>query len=188
MGSKIKKEVREWIILITVGSFIYLMGWHTIIIGKIQQAVLATGIISPSELKEERFASYEFILEDVDGKRIHFSDFKEKTIFMNFWATWCAPCVAEMPDIHNLYEETGDKVNFVMISVDQDENKAKKYVDDKAFHFPIYFLRSGLPSGYNTHSIPTTYLIDKTGRIRVENSGMAKYNTSSFRNLLTKIQ
>ncbi len=188
MSSKVKKEVREWIILIIVGGFIYMMGWHTIIASKIQQAVLATGIISPSELKEERFASYEFVLEDVNGKRVHFSDFEEKTVFINFWATWCAPCVAEMPDIHDLFEETSENVSFVMISVDQDENKAKEFVKKKAFDFPIYFLRSGLPGGYNTHSIPTTYLIDKSGRIRVENSGMAKYNTSSFKNLLAKIQ
>ncbi len=188
MSKKVKKEIREWIILIAVGGFIYLMGWHTMIASKIQQAVLATGIISPSELKEERFASYDFVLEDADGQRIHFSDFKEKTVFINFWATWCAPCIAEMPDIHNLYMETGDKVDFVMISVDQDESKAKDFVKEKAFDFPIYFLRSGLPAGYNTQAIPTTYLIDKMGKIRVENSGMAKYNTSSFKNLLTKIQ
>jgi len=184
MSNKVKKEIREWIILITVGSFIYLMGWHTVIASKLQQAVLATGIISPSELKEERFASYEFVLENVDGQRVHFADFKEKAVFMNFWATWCAPCVAEMPDIHDLYKEVGDGVSFVMISVDQDESKAKKFIKDKEFDFPIYFLRSGLPKGYNTRSIPTTYLIDKNGKIRVENSGMAKYNTSSFKELL----
>lgn len=188
MSSKIRKEIREWIILITVGSFIYLMGWHTLIASKLQQAILATGIISPSEIKEERFASYEFVLENVDGQRVHFSDFKEKTVFVNFWATWCPPCIAEMPDIHDLYEETGEEVNFVMISVDQDENKARNFVKEKGFDFPIYFLRSGLPQGYDTHAIPTTYLIDKNGKIKIENSGMAKYNTSSFKELLAKIQ
>lgn len=188
MSSKVKKEIREWVILITVGSFIYLMGWHTVIASKLQQAVLSTGIISPSVLEEERFASYEFVLEDINGQRVHFTDFKQKTVFVNFWATWCPPCIAEMPDIHNLYEETGKEVSFVMISVDQDENKAKKFIKDKEFDFPIYFLRSGLPKGYNTHSIPTTYLIDKNGKIRVENSGMAKYNTSSFKELLSTIK
>ena len=156
-----RKKLREWVLLITVGSFIYLMGWHTVIASKIQQVILSTGIISPSEVKEERFASYDFVLEDEFGDRVHFENFKGKTVFINFWATWCPPCIAEMPDIHRLYEETNEQVEFVMISVDQNESKAKIFVENKSFDFPIYFLRSGLPSGYNTRSIPTTYLIDK---------------------------
>jgi thiol-disulfide isomerase/thioredoxin len=188
MSSKAKKEIREWIILIVVGGFIYLMGWHTVIASKIQQAVLSTGIISPSELKEEKYASYDFVLEDVHGQRFSFSDFEGKTIFINFWATWCPPCIAEMPDIHDLYQSTKEGVEFVMISVDQDEQKAKRFADDRSFNFPIYFLRSALPSVYQTQSIPTTYLIDKNGRVWIENSGMAKYNTSSFKELLAEIE
>lgn len=188
MNNKIKKEIREWVILITVGGFIYFMGWHTIIASKIQQVVLSTGIISPSEVSEERYASYEFILENLDGERISFQEFKGKTVFINFWATWCPPCIAEMPDIHDLFEETNENVAFVMISLDRSEDRAKEFVLEKEFEFPVYFLRSGLPNTYKTHSIPTTYLLDKEGRIRVENSGMAKYNTDSFKKLIAEIQ
>lgn len=187
MKRKIKKEILEWIILISVFGIIYLAGWHTEVIGRIQQIVLATGIIQPSIVVEEKTASYDFVLESMDGSTIPFDSFKGEVVFVNFWATWCPPCVAEMPDIHTLYKDQKDQVRFVMISLDQDEDKARRFVAKKAFEFPIYFLRSPLPSTYNTHSIPTTYVLDKEGKIKVENHGMAKYNTDSFRQLLTEL-
>ena len=179
--SKLKKEIREWVVLITVGGFIYLMGWHTAIIGKIQQLFLASGVIQPREITEERYASYDFLLEDFEGNRVTFESFKGRVVFINFWATWCPPCIAEIPDIHDLYKEKGQEIKFVMISLDRDEEKARKYIKNHEYEFSTYFLRSALPKTFDTHSIPTTYLLDKKGRIRVENHGMAKYNTSSFR-------
>ncbi len=187
MATKIKKELREWIILITVSSFIYLMGWHTVVIGKIQQLVLYSGLFQPSELKEDRVASYDFVIEDMEGTKVPFSEFKGKTVFINFWATWCPPCIAEMPDIHSLYDEVGSEVEFVMISLDQEEEKARKFVANRNFEFPVYFLRSRLPASYDTHAIPTTYLLDQNGKIHIENHGMAKYNTKSFKKLLAEL-
>ncbi|MEQ9467318.1 MAG: TlpA disulfide reductase family protein [Ekhidna sp.] len=185
MERKIKKEIIEWAVLLTVIGVIYLGGWHTEVIGRMQQVVLSTGIISPDYSDEEKLAAYDFWLEDIDGNQVDFRSFKGEVVFLNFWATWCPPCVAEMPDIHNLYEQTDPVVRFVMISLDRDEQKAKEFVKRKEFDFPVYFLRSNLPASYDTHSIPTTYVLDKTGRIKVENQGMAKYNTSKFREMLS---
>ncbi|WP_420318339.1 TlpA family protein disulfide reductase [Ekhidna sp.] len=184
MKSKVKREFIEWVLIICVIGVIYLGGWHTVIIGKIQQVVLSTGIISPNVVEDEKQASYNFVLEDINGERVDFNSFKNRVVFINFWATWCPPCIAEMPDIHQLYQAQKDQVAFIMISLDKDEIKAKKYVADKEFKFPVYFLRSSLPEGYNIQSIPTTYVIDKGGLIRVENHGMAKYNTKDFKALL----
>ncbi|MEQ6166507.1 TlpA disulfide reductase family protein [Ekhidna sp. MALMAid0563] len=187
MKQKIKKELLEWIVLLSVFGIIYLAGWHTEVIGRIQQVVLSTGIIQPSIVDEEKTASYDFMIEDLDGKKVQFEEFKGEVVFINFWATWCPPCVAEMPDIHRLYEDQKDQVRFIMISLDQDEEKAHKFISKKGFDFPVYFLRSPLPANFNTRSIPTTYVLDKKGKIKVENHGMAKYNTDSFRQLLTEL-
>lgn len=185
--NKMRKELKEWIVIFTVGGFIYFMGWHTTLIGKIQQAVLYTGIISPSEVNEERYASYDFILENLAGEAVSFKTLEGKTVFVNFWATWCPPCIAEMPDIHSLYDEKKDDVEFVMISLDQDEGKAQRFIEKKGFEFPVYYLRSNLPTTYDTHSIPTTYVIDKNGKIRIENHGMAKYSSGSFKEFLSEV-
>ncbi|MEO9485388.1 MAG: TlpA disulfide reductase family protein [Ekhidna sp.] len=187
MKQKIRKELIEWIVLITVVGVIYLGGWHTEVLGRMQQVVLSTGLIKPTLLAEERKASYNFWLEDLKGNRIEFTEFSNEVVFMNFWATWCPPCVAEMPDIYDLYQKQKDQVSFVMISLDQDEAKARRFIDRKGFEFPVYFLRSSLPTTYDTHSIPTTYVLSKGGTIKVENHGMAKYNTDSFNKLLTDL-
>lgn len=187
MKAKIKKELIEWIVLASVFGTIYLGGWHTELIGKLQQAVLYTGIISPDKLEEDKVADYNFTLETFDNQIVSFSDMREKVVFINFWATWCPPCVAEMPDIHSLYKEKGDEIAFVMISLDQDEKKAHDFIVKKEFDFPVYFLRSTLPSSYDTHSIPTTYVIGKDGLIKVENHGMAKYNSKSFKTFLDEL-
>ena len=187
MKQKIKREIIEWVVLISIFGIIYLAGWHTEIIGRIQQVVLSTGIIQPTLIEDEMVASYEFWLEDFEGNKIPFEDFKGEVVFINFWATWCPPCVAEMPDIHNLYQSKKDEVRFVMISLDRDEQKAKDFIAKKGFEFPVYYLRSALPKTYDTHSIPTTYVLDSEGVIKVENHGMAKYNTESFRQLLTTL-
>lgn len=188
MGDKKKKkrELIEWTILITAVSIIYLGGWHTTVIGKLQQAVLYTGILSPTLVEGEIAASYNFELQDVNGEIVHFEELKGEVVFLNFWATWCPPCIAEMPDINKLFGQTS-KVRFVMISLDQDRQKAKDFVQEKGFDFPIYFLNSRLPSTYNINAIPTTYVLSKEGKIKVENHGMAKYNSEKFKKFLFEL-
>ncbi len=184
---KKQREIIEWAVLIIVVGVIYLGGWQTQVIGKLQQGVLATGIFSPDLVEKELEASYDFQLRDLLGNELSFTEFEGQVVFLNFWATWCPPCIAEMPDIHHLYEQdTGTA--FVMISLDRDKEKARKFIEEKGFTFPVYFLNSSLPSTYDIQSIPTTYLLSKDGKIKVKNHGMAKYNSKKFRALLSKLQ
>lgn len=184
---RIKKEAVEWIFLLTIFGIIYLGGWHTEVIGRIQQVFLATGVLSPDSPDNTRFASYSFELEDLDGNLVDFHDFEGEVVFLNFWATWCPPCVAEMPDIHALFKETEHSVSFVLISLDKDKQKARDYIKRKEFTFPVYFLRSQLPTTYSVDAIPTTYLLAKDGKIHIENHGMAKYNTENVKNLIKEL-
>ncbi|MEM9895376.1 MAG: TlpA disulfide reductase family protein [Bacteroidota bacterium] len=181
---KIKKEVREWLILSGIICIIFLGGWQATIASKMQQLVLTTGIIQPKIAKVTKNASYAFRLETMEGEIVDFSNFKGDIIFLNFWASWCPPCLAEMPDIHDLYEKHHENVSFIMISLDKDRQKAKDYVSRKEYDFPVYFLASKLPRNYSVSSIPTTYLLDQEGKIIVEKQGMAKYDTKKFNNLL----
>ena len=184
---KITKEAREWIILIAVGSFLYFTGLHTTVIGTLQRGILATGIMQPSLDQKLKTASYDLLLEDLEGNQVSLSSLKGKTIFMNLWATWCAPCIAEMPDIHHLYEQMEGEVAFVMLSRDEDEEKARNWIYRKGYGFPVYFQRSPMPVPYQTGSIPTTFVISPEGNITVTRSGMAKYDTEEFRNYLSSL-
>jgi len=187
MNKKLRKELREWSIFILIVGVVYFGGWHVDILGRLQQLVLSTGVFSPRAPEEEKIASFDFSIEDQEGNKIDFQKVKGQVVFLNFWATWCAPCIAELPDINELYSKKRSEASFFLISVDEDRQKAIDFVKKRAFEFPVYFLASPLPGIYNVQSIPATYLIDKEGNIRIENHGMAKYNTEKFRSLISDL-
>ena len=186
-----KKEFASWFVILSVILTIYLTGLQTEVIGKVQQLVLATGMIRPDlppETVTQLTEGHDFPLVTLDGKPANLNDFKGKVIFMNLWATWCPPCIAEMPNIHKLYEKTSaTDVAFVMLSLDEDFEKARKFVKRKAYTFPVYGLKEGLPAEFETTIIPTTYVIDRNGKIVLRKEGMAKYDTDEFKIFLDKL-
>lgn len=186
----IKKEIIEWAVFLGILGFLFGTGLHTPVFGFIQGLILKTGIIQPSiDESNDQLADYNFVLIDQEGNRKSFTDFKDKVVFVNFWATWCPPCIAEMPDIQGLYDEMkGKDIEFVLISYDENFQKAKDFVRKKEFDFPIYQLASPLPGVYESSAIPTTYVISPEGKIVVSKSGMAKYNTDKFKGFLEKLK
>jgi thiol-disulfide isomerase/thioredoxin len=193
-GPKKKKPTRrdfiELAIILVVFAVIYLTGSQAKVFGKVQQAVLYTGIMNARELDEMAIkeANYNFKFTNESGQVVSAQTLKGKTVFMNIWATWCAPCVAEMPGINALYEKVKDDkdVVFLMISEDRDFQKAKDWIADKGFDLPIHQLASQLPTVYETGVVPTTFVISKDGKIVVKKTGMANYNTKRFERLLRK--
>lgn len=191
MEKKKKRELIEWAVIVGVMVTLYLTGLHTEVIGTIQRGVLATGILSPSQPDEVpvlKDSDYQFQLEDLQGNISSFSDLKGKTVFVNLWATWCPPCIAEMPEIQNLYDDTlSDDIAFVMISLDDDKEKPKKFIARKEYTFPVYTLVSGLPAVFHSQSIPTTFVISPEGKLVVQQYGMASYNTKGFKEMLRSL-
>lgn len=189
MAGKIKRELIEWLLLIGFVGVLYITGLHTQAIGQLQRLILASHIMTPNILDENEVmtAEYQFKLRDIQGDLMNFSDLKGKTVLLNFWATWCPPCIAEMPDLNDLYEKVSEEVVFVMISRDEDFEKAKKFVEKKEYSFPIYQLASSLPKIYHSQSIPTTFVISPNGKIVSKTTGMAKYDTDDFRKFLEEI-
>ena len=185
----IKREIIEWAIFLGILGFLFGTGLHTPIFGFIQGLILKTGLIQPSIDKSETVvADYNFMLIDQDGNKKSFSSFEGKTVFINFWATWCPPCIAEMPDINSLYVEVhNNDIEFVLISLDDDFQKAREFVKKKGFDFPIFQLGSPLPKVYESSAIPTTFVISPQGEIVVRRSGMAKYNTKKFKTYLVEM-
>lgn len=184
-----KKEVVEWIVILGIGLSVYLLGWHTEIIGRMQQVILWTGIMQPeTELTDtERMSvDYNMPLVTLEGNPVHLSAFKGDVIFLNFWATWCPPCIAEMPNIQALYEQYKQKadIEFVMVSLDEDPAKAEAFMKRKGFTLPVYKMAGNRPHMLRSSVVPTTYVISKDGYLVSKKEGMANYNTSSFKQFL----
>ncbi|MES2734047.1 MAG: TlpA disulfide reductase family protein [Bacteroidota bacterium] len=179
----LSRELAEWALWIGIPLMLYFTGLHTEALGGVQRVFLATGLLTPKVLPEQKqiAAEYNLPLVSLDGKPANLSDFRGKVVFMNLWATWCPPCVAEMPGIQDLYEKIDtSKVAFVMISLDEKPEKARKFILRKKFTFPVYQLTGDIPDVYSTASIPTTFVLSPDGRIVVRKEGMAEYGDEKF--------
>ena len=187
--SKIKKEVKEWGIFAIILLTLYLTGLHTEVAALAQRAVLATGIANPDTepLIEKEKAAYNFTLTGLDGSTLDFETLKGKVIFINMWATWCPPCIAEMPSIQKMYDKykSNPDVVFAMISFDKDPKKAESFLIKKDFNMPVYFPNATqIPKVYESRGIPTTFVIDKEGYVAYKVVGMANYDSDSFSEFL----
>lgn len=108
----------------------------------------------------------DFELKDLEGKTVRLSDFQGKKIMLNFWATWCPPCKAEMPAMQKFYEESGDQIVILAVNIDP-ENNVARYVKQMGVQFPILLDKNDqVNSQYKILSIPTTFFIDENGIIK----------------------
>ena len=189
----------EYGIIAAVAITLYATGLHTEVIGFAQRGLLATGLMTPSveKIAQDKSdenkatastthapADFNLTLLDENGATKSLAEFKDKVIFMNMWATWCPPCIAEMPNINKLYKEMGDEVAFVMVSLDEDFETAKAFNKRKGYNLPIYTLQSNRPPMYQSSTVPTTYVIDAKGELVLTHKGMSNYNTSKFKKFL----
>ncbi|RII31848.1 TlpA family protein disulfide reductase [Clostridium chromiireducens] len=120
--------------------------------------------INPSVTKTK---AIDFTLKDLDGNEVSLSSLKGKKVFLNFWATWCPPCKAEMPEIEKLYQETKDS-DLVILAVDIGENlnTVKPFIDENKYNFKVLLdSDQSVATQYGISSIPTSYFIDTDGNI-----------------------
>jgi thiol-disulfide isomerase/thioredoxin len=185
-----KKEFKSWGIMLAVFAFLYFTGLITPIMGGVQSLLLATGIKKPKITlvdRENQVFDYNGRFVDMQGNMVDLKDFQGKTVFINLWATWCPPCRAEMPHISDMYKKVKDTqdLEFLMIALDKDFEKSKKYIDGKGFTFPVVHAAYGLNNSLQSQSIPTTLVVSPDGEIIFYQEGMSNFDTEEFRNFLT---
>ncbi len=109
----------------------------------------------------------DFILRNMDNKSVSLKDYRGKVVVLNFWATWCPPCRAEMPDLENLHKKTKD-LDIVVLAVDVGETRdtVEKFVKEENLTMEILLdIGSSVGRMYGANAIPATYIIDKEGKI-----------------------
>ena len=123
------------------------------------------------------------IIQDLKGNTYKIGDFKGNVILINFWASWCPPCRAEMPAFQKLYNDYGNKMSFLFIADDL-EDKVLKYLSEFNYQLPVYFMKSASSQNFSIGSFPTTFVINKKGEIVVNKKGAANWNSKDFRKKL----
>lgn len=129
------------------------------------------------------------VFQRSDGQKLHLAELKGKVLFINFWATWCPPCIAEMPSISGLYEKLKNNKNVLFIMVDADHNfqKSIPFMTKHHFGMPLYAVISNVPDTLVSNNIPTTTIIDKTGKIVFHQEGSADYSNPKILAYLNSI-
>jgi len=121
-----------------------------------------------------------FTLEALNGKKVSLKDFKGKVVFLNFWATWCPPCIVEMPSMEALHKKFKDK-GLVVIAVNSEEGvkKVNKFIKKKGYTFLVLLDSDGTVTSdsYRAIGFPTTYLIDKHGNVVGKAEGAREWNS-----------
>ena len=144
---------------------------------------------SPSEIavgKRTTLNDYQWQLVSLDGEKTNLVNSKEKVILINFWATWCPPCVAEMPSLQSLYNDYGDKVDFYFVSMENPE-KVIRFMGKKGYNFPVQIPIQKIPKVLKSISLPTTYVISKKGDIVIDKSGAADWDSKKVREMLDQL-
>ena len=131
----------------------------------------------------------EFSLASAEGKKVSLKDFRGKTLFLNFWATWCEPCREEMPAMEKLYQEYKNK-NFVVLAINVKDRKqeALAFVKELKLTYPVAFdPNAEVASLYGAWGLPTTYLIGPKGEGLARGWGPAEWYSPAARTMFKEL-
>lgn len=152
----------------------------------VSSTIIRYSLFQPRQADEVTFVSekqLDWEVEDLKGNRINLKQFMGKPLFLNFWATWCPPCIAEMPSIQRLYDEYGDRVVFILASNDE-KSALVEFMNRKGYTVPVYMIKGQVPEVFYSRSIPATFLVSSQGKIVIKKKGAAKWDGSKVKELL----
>lgn len=114
-----------------------------------------------------------FSMKTFDGRDVSLQELKGKPVVVNFFASWCGPCQLEAPALRNAWKEYGDRVEFVAVAIDDSEEGARGFLKEFKIEFAAGLDSTGdIMKAYNIYGIPKTYMIDSTGLVVYEHSGV----------------
>ncbi|APY07511.1 thiol-disulfide oxidoreductase [Winogradskyella sp. J14-2] len=119
-------------------------------------------------------------LQSDNNTILDFKSTKGQVVLINFWATWCPPCVAEMPSLQALYNDYNTKVKFLFVTNDE-LDLVKGFMAKNKYTFKVYNSINNIPIELKTKSIPRTFVINKKGEIVIDETGAVNWNSDSVR-------
>ncbi|MCY3869623.1 MAG: redoxin domain-containing protein [Gemmatimonadetes bacterium] len=153
-----------------------------------KKVVTIDELISEAQIKKS-IPAPDFQAETLEGEKVSLSDYQGKVLILDFWATWCGPCLAELPyfqELVNLYKND-PSVAFLTISQDRSKDVARKFIEQKGYTFPVIF-DTGIGQLFEVEGIPLLIVIDKEGNIRYKHFGFDPNNVDFVQLMKKEIQ
>lgn len=156
--------------------------------------LITTACNTPSKEKEEATVQeglskemYNLDLKGFGAQDMNLKELKGQVVFLNFWATWCPPCVKEMPSIQQLYNDYKGQVKFVLISMEEPTQDHQNFVKENNYTLPVYEATSLMHKDLRPVVFPTTIILDKNGKVVLKEEGGKDWNTPEVRELLQNL-
>jgi thiol-disulfide isomerase/thioredoxin len=129
---------------------------------------------------------YNWVLAWGVNEPFYFSSIRDEVAFINFWATWCPPCVAELSEIQSLYEKYGNQVAFMMVT-DQQPEVVEAFMDKHGYRFPVFYQGTKTPAVFEHKAIPTTYIVSRDGYVVTKKTGAANWDSKATEKIFEEL-
>ena len=208
MAKMIKLANYQGLLIILVGALAYLSytnynleqdleeykGYYKTIAIKYVQEIMDKPELSAPDPEEMEVTTIDFesnmlLFNDLEGNEFSLRNFENKVLFINYWATWCNPCLAEMPNMAELYNQYKENDNIVFLYLSkEDTDTIIDYIpkDDSLGQLPIYKVVTD-DDLFSTRGIPTTFIVNRNGEIVIKDVGSAVWNDQSVVDYLDKL-
>ena len=153
-------------------------------LNKLKVAVWSPSVNSVAE--QNKLEPFGYRVTDINGQTKTIAVGEDKVTFISYWATWCPPCLAEMPSIQEFYKDYGDRIEFILLT-QEDPQVVERFLDKKGYVLPVYFPQMNTPEILSSKSIPANYIIDAQGSILIKETGAADWNSEKVRTLLDEL-
>lgn len=189
MKRNYRRFLLEWLPWLVLAAVVFIPALRVPVVGTLQRGLLATGLMrptlpetppaTPARPTAATGAAYpDLPLLTLDGRPTHLRVLRGKVVFLNLWATWCPPCVAELPSIQALAARVDtQRVAFALVSLDRQPRRAQAFAQRQSLTLPIYFPAAPLPAPFETDAIPATFVLRPDGRVDFRHEGMADYDS-----------
>jgi thiol-disulfide isomerase/thioredoxin len=178
-------DIIFWILII----LFLIPGPRKVIMTTLNRAVLhlkAPRIMNEEKQEQLTDMDYYWTLAWSENQPYYFSNLRFKVVVLNFWATWCPPCVAEMPEFQSLYRKYGDRVAFLMVTNDKPE-AVEAFIKKNHYQFPVLYLAENPPEPLSFSALPTTFIISKEGRVVTKKTGAANWDSKAMEKILDEL-
>lgn len=146
-------------------------------------------LFSPTTLDiedQKQLKPFTYNVRTLDGISKEVKIGQGRVTFISYWATWCPPCIAEFPSIDKLFKDYGKEIDFLLIT-NEDPEIVKQFLKEKEFDIPVVLPHMRTPEELYESSIPTSYIIDGTGKIIIKEQGAVDWNSTEIREVLEQL-
>ena len=178
-------DIMFWVLLV----LLILPGPRKIIGTNVNRVLLH--VKNPSIKSEEKQITltdqdYNWVVGTSKAESVYLNDLRGEVIFLNFWATWCPPCVAELPEIQKVYEKYGHEVAFLLIA-NQKPEVVETFMEKHGYNFPVLYPGPSAPEVFQSASIPTTFIISRDGKIVTKKTGAVNWDSKATDRMFEKL-